>query len=162
MKKFTLSALAIFTVIVVNAQLAAPVTQNQTVTLNLQNKIEIAIEGTPSGTSFTFASAADYSSGLINIEASEFRVKSNQDFAITVKANTANFTSTAATSMPSTVLSVRESGTTTFTSLTTSSAPLKTDTRGNKTFKVDYKADPQYNYDAGAYSLVVVYTATQQ
>jgi hypothetical protein len=162
MKKFTLLALAIITVTAVNAQLAAPVTQNQTVTLNLANKIEISIEGTPTGTSFTFDDAADYATGLINLEASEFRVKSNQNFAVTVASNTANFTSTAATTMPSTVLGVRLNGGSTFANLTTSAAALTTGSRGNTTFKVDYKADPGYSYDAGAYSLVVVYTATQQ
>lgn len=162
MKKLTLLVLALSGAAVVSAQTVTSST-NQTVTLTLQNKIDIAVEGTPTGNSFTFSSAADYSTGIENLNASSFRVRSNQAFAVTVESAAANFTSSAATTMPSTVLGVRLNGSTgAYSSLSTTAASLTTGSRGNSTFAVDYKADPGFNYDAGSYTLSVVYTATQQ
>jgi hypothetical protein len=163
MKKLTLLTLAIGAAAITHAQ-AVTSNTNQTVTLTLQNKIDIAVEGSPSGLSFTFASAADYSTGLTNLNASQFRVRSNQSFAVTVAAATADFSSASTTVMPASKLGVRLNGSSgAFTSLSTSSAALTTGTRGgNNLFAVDYNANPGYDYDAGTYTLSVVYTATQQ
>jgi hypothetical protein len=161
MRKLTLLALALTGVVIANAQ-AVTSSANQTVTLTLQNKIEIAVEGSPTGNSFTFDEASDYTTGLTNTSASTFRVKSNQNYAVTVASSTANFSSTAATSMPASTLGVRLTGGTTFTTLSTTAAALTTGSRGNNTFSIDYNANPGFDYDAGTYTLVVVYTATQQ
>jgi hypothetical protein len=143
-----------------NAQTTA--SANQTITLTLQNQIDISISGTPSGTSFTFGSVADYSAGLTNTSASTFAVKSNQGWAVTVKAAAANFTSSAATAMPASVLGVRLNGGSSFTSLSTTAASFTSGSRGSSSFTVDYNANPGFSYDAGSYTLNVVYTATQQ
>jgi hypothetical protein len=162
MRKLTLLVLAIGAVVVTNAQAVSNST-NQTVTLTLQNKIDIAVEGTPSGNTFTFSSAADYSTGITNLNASTFRVRSNQNFAVTVASATANFSSSATTTMPSSTLGVRLNGSSgSFSTLSTSAASLTTGSRGNSTFSVDYNANPGYDYDAGTYTISVVYTATQQ
>ncbi len=143
----------------VNAQSSS--TASQTVTLTLQNSIAITV-GTASGTSFTFNTTDQYRDGITNTSASTFNVKSNRPWNVTVSAATANFNATTATPMPSSVLGVRLNGGTTFTQLSTSAASFAAGARGNSDFTVDYNANPLYSYDAGTYTLSVVYTATQQ
>lgn len=134
---------------------------SQVVTLNLQNQIDIAITN-PTGTSFTFGSAANYASGLTNVNASLFTVRSNKAWNVTVNAGAANFTSGAATTMPASVLGVRLTGVGNYSNLSTTAANLTSGSRGLGTFAIDYQANPGFNYDSGTYTLNVVYTATQQ
>ena len=136
---------------------------SQTVTLNLQNAINISVSSA-TGTNFTFSDVAEYQSGLTNTNASTLQVKSNRPWAVTVKAAAATFTGPAApaTQMPSTVLGVRLNGGSTFSNLSTTAAALTSGARGTSSFNIDYNANPGFSYDAGTYSLSVVYTATQQ
>ena len=150
-----------FTALAFGANAQATSSANQTITLTLQNQIDISISSA-TGTSFTFATPADYSTGLTNTSASTFSVKSNQAWAVTVKAAAANFTSAAATAMPASVLGVRLTGGSTYTSLSTTAASFTSGSRGSSRFTVDYNANPGFNYDAGSYTMNVVYTATQQ
>lgn len=161
MKTAFLSALAIVLFATANAQESSNVPQ--LVTLNLSNKIDISVvSGSATGTNFTFASTTDYADGLTNSNASQFQVRSNKEFTVTVKAATANFNTASATPMPSTVLGVKLSSGSTFQELSTTAATLTSGLRGIKTFTVDYQAKPGFSYDAGTYELSVVYTATQQ
>lgn len=141
----------------VNAQTTA--TANQTVTLNLANAITITANN--SGTSFTFDDVTDYETGLFNTDATTFTVKSNRPWNVSVKSATANFAGPTGNTMPAGIVSVKETGST-YAPLSTSEAPVTTGARGSSTFKVDYKAAPSYNFDAGTYTLSIVYTATQQ
>ncbi len=145
------------------AQTSTAVTANttQTVTLNLQNQIDISI-GTATGTSFTFSSPAHYTSGLSNTNASTFQVRSNRPWAVTVNAATATFNGPANNSMPASKLSVRLAGVGDYNPLSTTAANFTAGARGTQTFNVDYNANPGFDYDAGTYTLGVVYTATQQ
>ena len=138
-------------------------TASQTVTLNLQNAIDISITSA-TGTAFTFDDVAKYGTGLTNPNASSFQVKSNRPWAVTVKAAAANFSGPAlpATQMPASVLGVKLNGGSTFGALSTTAAALTSGARGSSSFSIDYNANPGYNYDAGTYSLSVIYTATQQ
>ncbi|MBE7172636.1 MAG: hypothetical protein INR73_18800, partial [Williamsia sp.] len=113
---------------------------------------------------FLFDDVAKYGSGLTNTNASTLQVKSNRPWAVTVKAAAATFSGPAApaTQMPSTVLGVRLNGGSSFSSLSTTTASLTSGARGTSSFNIDYNANPGYSYDAGTYSLSVVYTATQQ
>lgn len=133
----------------------------QTVTLNLQNQIDLSINSA-TGTSFTFASTGDYASGLTNTGASVFQVRSNRPWAVTVKAAAATFSGPTGNAMPADKLGIRLTGGTTFTQLATTNASLTTGARGTQSFTVDYRANPGFDYDAGTYTLGVVYTATQQ
>ncbi|MGE5520540.1 MAG: hypothetical protein ACM3VS_11480 [Candidatus Dadabacteria bacterium] len=166
MKTIVLSALAIFALTLNSNAQTTTASAPQTVTLNLQNQIDIAVSGTPSGLSFAFNSPDNYTNGLENLSASSFQVRSNKGYVVSVKAATADFSSSAATTMPASVLGVRINATGnsgTYAQLSTTAASLLTgQTRGTNTFTVDYKATPGFNYDAGAYTLSVVYTATQQ
>ena len=136
---------------------------NHTVTLTLQNAIDISITSA-TGTAFTFDDVTKYGSGLTNTNASAFQVKSNRPWAVTVKAAAATFSGPAApaTQMPSTVLGVKLNGGSSFSALSTTAASLTSGARGTGSFSVDYNANPGYTYDAGTYTLSVVYTATQQ
>lgn len=163
MKKIILSTLAIAAFAYSQAQ-TTTASASQTVTLNLQNQITIGVvNGTATGTAFTFANTANYASGLTNTAASQFQVQSNRPWAVTVASSTASFSSSAATVMPSSVLGVRLNGqTTAFTPMSTTAAAFTNGSRGSSNFTVDYNANPGFAYDAGTYTLSVVYTATQQ
>lgn len=138
-------------------------TASQSVSLTLQNAIDISITSA-TGTSFLFDDVTKYGAGLTNANASTFQVKSNRPWAVTVKAAAATFSGPAspATQMPSTVLGVKLNGGSSFSALSTTAASLTSGARGTNTFNVDYNATPGYAYDAGTYTLSVVYTATQQ
>ena len=162
MKKIiTLATILFAAFTAANAQSAS--TASQTVTLNLQNAINISISSA-TGTSFSFSDVNEYQNGLTNANASTLQVKSNRPWAVTVKAAAATFSgpATPATQMPSTVLGVRMNGGSAFSALSTTAAALTSGSRGSSSFNVDYNANPGFNYDAGTYSLSVVYTATQQ
>ena len=162
MKKILTLAVVFFAAFsAANAQSTS--TASQTVTLNLQNAINISISSA-TGTSFLFDEVTEYQNGLTNTNASTLQVKSNRPWAVTVKAAAATFSGPAlpATQMPSTVLGVRLNGGSTFSSLSTTTAALTSGSRGSSQFSIDYNANPGFNYDAGTYNLSVVYTATQQ
>lgn len=142
-----------------NAQ-TTTATAAQTVTLILKNSISINITSA-SGTSFSFDNANKYSTGLTNTSASTIQVASNLPWAVTVKTTTANFSGPSAT-MPASILGVRLTGGSAFTSLSASATALTSGARGVDAFTVDYNANPGYDYDAGTYTISVVYTATQQ
>lgn len=162
MKKITLIAATLLgTTIFATAQSTSTV--SQTVTLTLQNAITLSITAA-TGTGFTFATTSDYQNGQTNANASSFQVKSNRPWAATVAAAAANFSGPAspAPTMPSSILGVRLNGGSTYTALSTTAASLTSGARGTGTFSVDYNANPGFSYDAGTYTLAVVYTATQQ
>lgn len=166
MKKIILSALAIVVFASFSAQAQTVKAEtSQTVTINLQNQIDIeVVPNTATGTEFTFSSTDEYASGLTNVGASQFLVRSNKAWTVTVAAVTADFTGgSTATPMPSRILGVRLKDATTFTSLSTTAAPLTSGAKGKENFfTVDYNANPGFDYEAGVYKLSVVYTATQQ
>jgi len=161
MKKVTIFASMLIICSALKAQTTG--TSNQTVSLTLKNAISLTITAA-TGTTLTFAAADDYANGIANTTASTFQVKSNRPWAVTVKAAAANFTGPAAPSptMPSAVLGVRLSTATAYSELSTTAVALTSGLRGDNNFSVDYKATPGFGYDAGTYTLSVVYTATQQ
>jgi len=136
---------------------------NQTVTLTLQNAIDINFTAA-TGNSFTFSTTGDYQTGLTNTNAATLQVKSNRPWAVTVAAAAASFSGPSAPSpaMPASVLGVRLNGGSSFSSLSTTSTELTSGSRGTSSFNIDYNANPGFSYDAGTYTLSVVYTATQQ
>ena len=162
MKKIlTLAVIILASFTAANAQSTS--TASQTVSLTLQNAINISVSSA-TGTSFTFSDVNEYQNGLTNANASTLQVKSNRPWAVTVKAAAATFSGPAspATQMPSTVLGVKLNGGSTFSALSTTGAALTSGSRGSSSFSIDYNANPGFSYDAGTYSLSVVYTATQQ
>jgi cytoskeletal protein RodZ len=161
MKKIAFVILLLNQVAFLHAQSTG--TSNQTVSLTLKNAISLNITAA-TGTTLNFDGADDYLNGISNASASTFQVKSNRPWAVTVKAGAVSFTGPAAPAavMPASVLSVRLTGGTTYTTLSTTAAALTSGTRGDSNFSVDYRGVPGFAYDAGTYTLSVVYTATQQ
>lgn len=169
MKTAFLSAIAIFLFATVHAQTLSSASASQTVTLNLSNKIDITLTSGVTGSVFNFTTTSDYENGLTNSSAAEFTVKSNRPWNVQVGTVSDNFSyngsagTTVNNTMPASVLGVKLPSSTSFITLKkvpvdfTSSA-----TRGISTFTVDYKATPGFQYDAGAYQISVLYTATQQ
>ena len=161
MKRIILFSFMLISFSIAKAQLASG-TSSQTVSLTLKNAISINITAA-TGTTFTFDGSDDYLNGMANTTASTFQVKSNRPWAVTVKAAAATFSGPAApaATMPAAVLGVRLTGGSTYTNLSTTAASLTTGARGDASFSVDYRATPGFAYDAGTYTLSVVYTATQ-
>ena len=182
MKKVIAIAAILTSAIAANAQNASS-SATQTVNLNLSNAIEITFTGSGTATgaavNLAFSTVNDYANGVTST-AQELKVRSNKNFTVAVKANTANFTYTGSTTpapvMPvSGVLGVKVSangtgGTiaspfsaTTYSGLTSTNANLITNgvNGGNQTFSVMYQATPGFAYPAGTYAADVVYTATQ-
>jgi hypothetical protein len=111
----------------------------------------------------TFSTADNYTNGVTADNAATLQVKSNKAYNVSVKAAAANFTSTSATTMPASVLAVKESAQATYVTLSSSDQGLLSNqVRGTNSFNVSYKATPGFAYDGGTYTLNVVYTATQQ
>ena len=158
-------------------------TATQTTNLNLSNAIELTFTGSGTATgaavALAFNTVNDYANG-VQSAAQQLKVRSNKNYAVTVKSNTANFTYTGSTTpapvMP--VVSVLDlkvtanatGGTigsaysaTTFNDVTSTATTLLTNCTygGNQLFSVMYQATPGFAYPAGTYTVDVVYTATQ-
>ena len=161
MKKIILSAAIAFSAFIAHAQSAS--TASQTVSLNLANAINISITSA-TGTNFVFDDVNKYQNGLTNLNAATVQIKSNRPWIATVKTATANFSGPAnAPVMPASVLGIRQSGTNSaFGYLSTTGFTYGTGDRGISAYSVDYNAAPGFGYDAGTYSISVVFTATQQ
>ena len=139
-------------------------TKSHTVTYTVNTILELDFDNTTQNLGFTFATATDFESGKTNATAGGFRVRSNKNWTVSVKANAANFTATAGgeTNVTANKLSVRKSGTTAWIALGTADQTLATGTKGGygtNTFQIDYFANPGYIAPA-TYTLPVVYTVT--
>ncbi|MCB0695719.1 MAG: hypothetical protein KDC07_00060 [Chitinophagaceae bacterium] len=182
MKKVIAIAIFATSAIAANAQNASS-TASQTVKLNLSNAIELTFTGTGDKTgadvNIPFNSVNDYANG-VESASQELKVRSNKDFAVTVKANASGFTYTGSTT-PAPAMPVKDvlgilvnaNGTggtiaspfsnSTYATLTDKDQDLIDNGKrgGNQTFAVKYKATPGFAYPAGTYAVDVVYTATQ-
>lgn len=161
MKKIILIAFTAFSTMMAHAQATSSV--SQTVTLNLVNSINISITSA-TGTNFLFDNVSKYENGLTNLNATTLLIQSNRPWTANVKTATANFSGPASSpAMPSTVLGVRLSGSNSgFGSLSTTPLSYGSADRGTYSASVDYNVNPGFSYDAGTYTISVVYTATQQ
>lgn len=156
---------------------------NQNVNVALSNAIEITFTGTGgiTGTdvSIPFTTVNDYANG-VETATQELKIRSNKNFTVEVKTNSANFSYTGSTSPSPTmpvngVLGVMVSANSTggsigsnfsssaYNTLKNSDQDLITSGSrgGNQKFSIKYKATPGFAYPAGTYTVDVVYTATQ-
>lgn len=159
----------------------AQATSTQTVNLTFANIVEILFTGTGTTTgsdvTIPFANLDDYVNG---VESSDYqlRVRSNKDFNVTVRTNSANFSYSGSASPAPTMpvsgkLLIRVSANSTggsiaapfsgYATLTNSNQGLinSGDRGGNQTFSVKYKGQPGFGYPAGDYAVNVIYTVTQ-
>lgn len=145
----------------VQAQLT---TKTHTVTLSINNILELDFDNTTQVLGFTFANAADFESGKTNLSAAGLRVRSNKPWTVSVKANTANFAASSGGdgNVLSSTLSVRKNGGTSAIALSTTDQALATGDRGGfgaNTFLIDYIANPGYVTPA-TYTLGITFTVT--
>lgn len=135
-----------------------------TVSIALNNLIELDFDNSTQTLGFTFASAADFDNGLTNLNAAGLRVKSNLAWAVSVKANTANFvpTSGGQTNVSASTLTIRRNGSSIFFPLSTTGQIIMLGDKGGwgrNDFTVDYIAKPGF-IDAGTYTLGVTFTVS--
>ena len=138
--------------------------KTHTVTLAINNILELDFDNTAQSLGFTFATATDFESGKSNLSAAGLRVRSNKPWTVSVKANSANFATTSGgdANVLANTLSVRKNGTTSNIGLTTTDQTLATGARGGfptNTFLIDYVANPGYISPA-TYTLGVTFTVT--
>lgn len=179
-KKF-LSILSILCVLATFANAQSSTTETEQVDVNLVNVIVLKFTstGTETGSAVNLpiSTLANYTSG-VESAVQQLTASSTKNFAITVKANAANFTYTGSytsgTTMPvSGKLNLRVTANATggsiaspfsaYSTLTSTNQNLiNAATLGqNKTFSVQYQATPGFGYPAGTYTTQIVYTATQ-
>lgn len=156
---------------------------NQTVDLLLSNVLEMEFVSNGQATGptlqFEFDSINDYVNG-IESDPQQIVIRSNKSYTVEVKANAANFsyvgTTFPAPSMPvagvlSLIVTENNTGGYIHSPFSASTYYSLRDFNeyiigaggagANQTFSVKYKATPGFSYPAGAYSIDVVYTATQ-
>ena len=138
--------------------------KTHTVTLAINNILELDFDNTTQVLGFTFSAAADFETGKTNLSAAGLRVRSNKPWTVSVKANTANFAASAGgdANVSAATLFIRKNGTTTDIPLSTTDQTLATGPRGGfglNTFLVDYIAKPGYITPA-TYTLGVTFTVT--
>jgi hypothetical protein len=143
---------------------AQTTTKTHTVTLSINNILELDFDNTTQNLGFTFATATDFESGKTNLSAAGLRVRSNKPWTVSVKANTTNFAATAGgdANVAASTLTVRKNGTTTNVPLSATDQTLATGARGGfgtNTFLIDYIANPGYISPA-TYTLGITFTVT--
>lgn len=154
----------------------------QSARLVMSNAIDITFSATNSsagGTvSLVFDDINDFANG-VNSAPYQIKVRSNKRFRVQAKASSSRFSYTGNTSPAprmnvSNVLFIKVTNNSTggsvgssfnnkYRTLSSSNQTLINNATagGNKTFNVEYRATPGYNFPAGTYSVNVVYTATQ-
>lgn len=185
MKKLLAVAFLSVSAYAANAQNASNMdaSATQAVDILLSNAIDISFtsNNTPTGQLVTlpFTTINDYLNG-VESASQEIKVRSNKTFKVDVKTNAASFTyigpTTPAPVMPiSDVLSLKITANNTGGTYDGPYTPaafytlrefnqlllLNCNAGANQTFSVAYRATPGFVYPAGAYSVNVVYTATQ-
>jgi hypothetical protein len=148
----------------------------QTVSLVLAPIIQISAV-TASNVQIGFNTTDQYANG-VNSGNQQFKIQSNKDFMISVKADAANFaysgSANPAPQMPVQnilYLALADNNTGgavansfgSYTSLSSTPQDMLVQCRNgsDKTFAVNYKAKPGNAYPAGTYTVGIVYTATQ-
>ena len=150
-------------VILINAW-SHSTSRSQTITLTINNILELDFDNTAPNLGFTFNNATAFENGITNNSAAGFRVRSNKNWIVNVKANSANFSATSGgdANVGAGTLRIRKNGTTSSFGLTTTDQPLANGNKGGfgaNTFKIDYIANPGYISPA-TYSLNVTFTVT--
>ena len=126
--------------------------------------LELKFDETHDNRDFNFTSLADYDNGKTNLQASGLKVRSNKNWVVSVKANSATFlpSSSGERDIESTAIMVRKSGTNYSIPIDVFDKALASGTNGGfdkNNFLIDYIANPGY-IRPDTYSLEIVYTLT--
>jgi hypothetical protein len=161
------------------AQGNASASASQTVQLTLAPSIDLSfVNSSSTVVGMTFSDMNHFTDGLTSA-AQQLRVRSNMNFKISVQAASSTFSyvgsEAPSSAMPvdnTLFMSVTANNTggslnagfnNSFKSLSAASQDVvvNADHGGNQTLTLAYQAKPGLNYPAGAYSVGVLYTATQ-
>lgn len=150
----------------------------QKLELGLSNAAEISFVNSNNIINLEFNTTEDYANGVESGEQT-LKVRSNKDFDIRVKANTARFSYSGSVSPApkmsvNSVLSMKITVNNTGGSVTSGFSNYKNlssgnqriikdgEAGGNQTFNIKYKANPGFSFPAGTYTVDIVYTVTQK
>jgi hypothetical protein len=142
---------------------------SSTVSLQLNNFAEFTV--TPVNTSpFSFSTITTYENGITRTPYSSFTVKSNVNWAISLKASGSFFAASgggSANTMPVSIISFKKNNESTYKTLTTANQSLSSGSAGGSqqtgnTFSIDVRVAPGYAYNGGIYTIDLVYTLTGQ
>ena len=165
MKRILIVLLILFTITQTHAQTWSTTGSG---TIDIGTVMNVALSNQAATPSFT--TAANYTSGKTTLNYTTVAVKSNVDWIISLKAQSALFTPQtvgASNNMPASVLGFRVNGNPTFITMTTTSQTLKMGSNGNaalagNTFNIDMFFNPGFNYAGGLYNISILYTLTAQ
>jgi hypothetical protein len=131
--------------------------------LTIVQLMYLSVTSAPS-VDFNFSTISNLDQGIEKTGAVTLTFRSNKQWLVTIQAQgTGNFTG-GSVPMHASILKYRLGGTSTYTSLTTTAAPVTSSgmPRGAGTIGVDYKMNPGYVYAPANYSLTILYTLSNQ
>lgn len=119
---------------------------------------------------FKFNSTEQMEQGITKPNAFNVEIKTNQNWNLSVSSLTPNFLALgpdSQTLLPSSILGLRKSNTSSFISVAQNPISLATGSRGSSTtgqnqFNLDLKATPGLNFDGGSFTIVVIFTVSPQ
>lgn len=169
-------SIAVISVLFIGRSMAESSSAQQTIQLNLLPVIEIA-SMTGNNISLSFSNASHYADGKTSAS-QVFKVRSNKGFVVSVSSDASTFAYTGSQAPAEAMkvdktlfLSLADNKTKgSATSNISADMPLTTTPQDilvnceqgdERSFAVNYKARPSYNYPAGNYQVGIVYTATQ-
>jgi hypothetical protein len=169
MKKLILSAIALAAF-----SFGASAQVNHNVTVTIPTVMDIRFNSSVTqNTTFTFADGADLETENEITGAAGLQVRANKNWKVSVKAAAANFSpatttgpNAGSTNMGCGIVSVRKAAGT-YLALTTADQEIATGNKGGygasgNSFNIDYKANPQFDYEPDTYTLNVIYTVSAQ
>jgi hypothetical protein len=163
MRRLLLIIALVFNVALLKAQYSYTGTTTGTATVS--QTMGLTLSNMVGSTSLT--SISDYENGKIVTNYITFAIKANKPWILQATVPTL-FTAAgggASTNMPSSIISVRVTGTSTFYTLTNGMS--QTGSTGNaavsgNTFSLDFNFNPGYGYNGGTYTLAILYTLSNQ
>lgn len=158
------SALILFIIGLFSNSIQAQTTASHSVQIIARPILGLSFDDSEQNTSFNFETVNDYEKGITNLNAATLKVKANKNWVVNVKANTENFSIDLNTlsALPSTILSVKKSGTDLFLPVKSSDQILASGSFGgleSNKLGLDYAANPGFILP-GAYELEITYTIT--
>lgn len=134
--------------------------------LDIRSFMSLKVDVGKPGLDYTFDSDKTYNSGIVNSKAFDVKIKSNQNWRLTVSSQTAFFSNVSSGSfsnVPSKVLSIKADKSNTFLPVQLNPVEIANGKRGSdnksgNSFDLDLKADPGLNYDGGIYALTIVFS----
>ena len=136
--------------------------------LDIRSFMSLKIEVSNKTLDYAFASEKDFSDGILKNNVMTAYIKSNQNWRLSISAETAYFTNTSTgttSNLPCSILSIRKENKVGFTTISVTPAeitngPRGSDTPPNNRFSLDLNANPGLGHDGGSYVIGIIFTLT--